>query len=632
MTWNFDYTIPSFIVLSFFLIYYFIKPNILVHSNKYFLALILLEMIGFISDIVSSYSDGHSQLFYRSFLVFLDGFYFTLFIIRHCIISLFFAALLKIDVKKDIPSLITLAISFIILVLILINPFTELLYKVTPEGKYLRTDKYIFIYIASFTTLLLDLYYIIKNINQFEKTELLSSFFSIFALLLGSTLKILFPKYLIIDMFFLFVIVALFLAFENPEIYLEKKTSLYNQKAFKDVINEYFFLKKKVALISFYIKNYPEKREIYGSQQTDMALKEIGKYFKSTFKNKKLFYLRNGRFTIVDNNTKDFPYLRAKVIERFKQPWDIELAKIHLSIAIIDMGTEIKINRVEDIYSCFRIAFEEIKNIPDNHLTIDKKTFQEINHNTMVQKALNKALLDDELKLYLQPIIDSETRKIIAAEALVRIEDEKLGLIPPVEFITMAEKNGSIEQLGDQILNKVCKFIKTTGINKQGIEWINVNLSPIQCQNTNLPEKIDEITNVYTIPHENIHLEITEDSMIDTQILQKQMNLLITNGYNFSLDDFGTGFSNITRLKKFPFDNIKIDMTIVRDHFQSPDLILPSIVQALTDRGLSVTAEGVETKEMADGLQKMGCKYLQGYYFSKPIPCNEFEKLVKANS
>ena len=629
MNWNFNYAIPSFIVLSFFVIYYFIKPNILVRSNKYFLTLIIFEILGFLSDVISSYLDGYSTLFNRNWLIFLNASYFIIYIIRYFIVSLFFASVLKIRIKKDIPTIITAIIIFIILFLIIINPFTEFLYFLDSNEKYFRAKNYLLIYYAAFSTLILDLYYIIRYRKKLEKKEIVSSIFTIIALLSGSLLKIFFVRYLLLDMFFLFVIVALFLTFENPEIYIERKTGLYNKKAFNDITMEYFFKNKKFAIITFFIKNYSEVREIYGASQIDFALREIGKYFSITYPKKKIFYLRNGLFSIFESNSKDFELIRENTTRRFKRAWTVKNSQIHLKVATVELDEDVKINAIDDIYSCLKMGFYESKNSFDNHIKIDKTSINEIAYNSKVSKALNKSLLNDDLQLYLQPIVDSKSRKIIAAEALVRLYDEELGLITPGEFIKMAEKNGSIEQLGDQILNKVCIFLKESEVNKYGIKWINVNLSPIQCQNNQLPEKIDSIIDMHTIQHDFIHLEITEDSMIDSQTLKRQMNILITDGYDFSLDDFGTGFSNITRLQNFPFNNIKLDMSIVHEHFKSPDNILPSIVQAFISRGLSVTAEGVETKEMADGLEKMGCAYLQGYYFSKPIPYFEFENLIK---
>ena len=216
--------------------------------------------------------------------------------------------------------------------------------------------------------------------------------------------------------------------------------------------------------------------------------------------------------------------------------------------------------------------------------------------------------------------MNAKTRKVEGAEALVRILDDKLGLIPPSEFINIAENNGGIELLGQQVLNKVCIFLKKGIAQQYGIKWINVNLSPIQCQNSDIIDQIQHITSKNGIDHSLIHLEITEESIVDTDILKDQMDTLVKDGFKLALDDFGSGFSNVNRVKRYPFHTIKLDMAIVRAHTYDPDGILPSVVKSFTDKGLSITAEGIETEEIAKVITDMGCNYLQGYLFSKPIP------------
>ena len=117
--------------------------------------------------------------------------------------------------------------------------------------------------------------------------------------------------------------------------------------------------------------------------------------------------------------------------------------------------------------------------------------------------------------------------------------------------------------------------------------------------------------------------------MVDEILLKKQMDALVSKGFVFALDDYGNGFSNIIRVKNLPFSNIKIDKQVVRDHFQNPDNILPATVKMFTERGQTVTAEGVETEEMAELLRDMGCTHLQGFFYSTPLPIEEFETLVK---
>ena len=628
MSWNFDYIFPTVIVFVFFLSFYFLKPIFLTHSNRRFFALLLSEIVAFILELITCLMDKECGEYNISFVYFINTLSFLTFFLRYALVAFYLASICGVNIRKDFPSLCTWGITVVTVVLVITAPTTELIYYYDNNGCYQRSFTFFIFYVACCIPLLLSVYYIFRFGAKAEKVERLGCFLAIITLIVSCIFKVVLGNYLITDAFFAFVLMGLFFIFENPDILIDRRTGLLNFSAFQKIISEYITGKRKYSILSFSINNYSEKRQIYCSMQSELALKEIGKFFLSLSHYRKCFYLRNGNFVIVDKTDKKFNELKEIVQHRFEQPWVVNEASIDLDIITIDMSDDVSLSTFDDISAGFGYSFADAKKANLKNITITKDSFVKINRRAKVSIALNKALLEDSLQVYLQPIVDANTRKIVAAEALVRIHDEELGIIPPVEFISMAEKNGSIEKLGEQVLNKVCIFLKESEIYKKGIQWINVNLSPIQCQNKDLTTKIDLITNNNTIDHKYIHLEITEESIIDSEVLKTQMTNLIMDGYKFSLDDFGSGFSNVTRVQRFPFNNIKLDMSVVQEHTKNPDEILPSVVKSFNNRGLSVTAEGVETKEVADMLTDMGCTYLQGYYFSKPIPTKDFEKLI----
>ena len=170
----------------------------------------------------------------------------------------------------------------------------------------------------------------------------------------------------------------------------------------------------------------------------------------------------------------------------------------------------------------------------------------------------------------------------------------------------------------------MCEFIRDNDMEKIGIKWINVNLSPVQFMSRDIPSTFSEILQEYGVDESMIHLEITEQSMIDFSLLRDQITGLHKNGFEFSLDDYGSGYSNLSRVRQYPFTNIKIDMEVVHNYCQDRDPLLPALVQGFKEMNLSITAEGIETREMAEILKGIGCDYLQGYYFSRPVPMSEF--------
>ena len=176
------------------------------------------------------------------------------------------------------------------------------------------------------------------------------------------------------------------------------------------------------------------------------------------------------------------------------------------------------------------------------------------------------------------------------------------------------------------MFEKTCQFIQQNDIKAMGLSWINVNLSPIQFLRRDLNKRFTTILNKYKIDPETIHLEITEESMIDFDLLQAQMQTMKESGFRFVLDDYCLGYSNVARMKKCPFINIKLDMEFVWDYFKEKDKILPTLVQTIKLMGFTITAEGIESLEMADAMRDIGCDYLQGFVFSKPLSVDEFSQ------
>ncbi len=230
------------------------------------------------------------------------------------------------------------------------------------------------------------------------------------------------------------------------------------------------------------------------------------------------------------------------------------------------------------------------------------------------------------MRMYLQPIVEAKTGKVVGAEALMRLVDEEGNILYPDTFIPIAETNGKINELGTNIYTCACDCFSKYN-EDIGLEWVNVNLSPIQCLNPGLPALFESIARKHMVSMENIHLEITEESMISTDRLIEFMEDMEKRGFRFSLDDYGSGYSNILRMKNLPFLNLKLDKKLIWEHFKSPDKTLPTVIRGLKNMGYTITAEGVETEEMVRELSHLGVDFLQGYYFSKPIPAEEFVEI-----
>ena len=612
-------------ILIIFLLFYFLKPKLSTRTNITFVLLLFSEIFTTLLQLITQGGNYSLVSYSNTIFIILECVFAAMFLARSFFLFYFFISLCEVKVtplRKKL--LIVTNISFVLLIIASSVCFVLNYYDIYP-----------FSVIIVFTLIpclfyVHSLFFVLKKNKAVGARWLVSSALCIITLITAEIFSGIFDNYIPINLVWLFVIIILFLSFENPDNHIDARTGFFIRQAFHTYIRENRRLNRESYYVGFVIKNYIEKRMIYGEVQMDQGLTEIGKCLKNHFPHHKWFYLRDGHFIVVCKDNKDADIIKKFLKDRFSFIWKTESAKLYLNISMIELVPEISIKSSDTLLDGLRIAFADAEALADGEvLYINQAIFDEMGRRSKVRKVLDSALQNNGIQLYLQPIIDSKSRKIIAAEALSRLYDEELGVIPPVDFIDLAEKNGNIETLGEQILQKTCEFITNNDIQKLGLQWINVNLSPVQCQNSDLPERISAITKRYSVSANHIHLEVTEESMIDVHILSRQMKNLISYGYDISLDDYGSGFSNIVRVKRFPFNNIKLDMGIVWEHFKQPDNILPSIVGIFKERGLSVTAEGVETKDMADALQNMGCTYLQGFYFSKPVPASEFLELVR---
>jgi diguanylate cyclase (GGDEF)-like protein/PAS domain S-box-containing protein len=250
-----------------------------------------------------------------------------------------------------------------------------------------------------------------------------------------------------------------------------------------------------------------------------------------------------------------------------------------------------------------------------------------------LETRLRHAISANQLRVYYQPQIDIASGRIIGAEALVRWQDPERGLIPPLQFIPLAEETGLINAIGEWVLKETCM---------QGVRWIEtglpfltlaVNLSPHQFQRGNIVELVSKVLAETGFPACRLELELTESALMEQEEeAVKMLHLLRAQDIRLAIDDFGTGYSSLSYLKRFPLDILKIDKSFVDDiPFHQDDMEIAATIIAMGHTlGFKVLAEGVETAEQLEFLRAKGCDLYQGYLTSRPVPAEEFEKVLSA--
>ncbi len=624
--WNFSFIIPTLLVLMTILMFFFSLPRLPINRNRYFVQMILIETLTVIFDMASSYADNNYRVLPAGVVNVLNMAYFVTFFMRAFVMFKFTAGVLGVTIGASAAVKQILRGPYYVGVLASVcSLFNGMIFYIDKRG-YHPGAFYNLLYFCGFFYVFLSFFAMTRHHRKLSgRRESYSIILYNMFILTGMVARLLFPTYLLLDTFVLMSVIVVYLAFENPEYYLELKSAVFNSRALREYIEEHTGRLSGKRCLGIVVHKYHDMRDIYGAHQTDVALNIIGRYILQLFPNGLTFYYRKGRFVLVGDRDADFEGISMTLAERFKKPWVSKEAEVFFDagLAIIDLNNAVDSTDVilNTISKALAAADALDSSTP---VIVNENELVRTENEMKVKRILENAIENNTVEVFLQPLIDAETGRVVGAESLCRLRDAKGGLIPPASFIEIAENNGRINELGEQVFEKTCRFIRESDLKRMGVEWINVNLSPVQFLRRDLAERFFAITRKYCISPEKIHLEITEQSMVDDAFLKQQIHAFGEKGFKFVLDDYGTGYSNLARLKKYPFINIKLDMSLVRDYYREPDQILPTMIQAFKQMGFGITSEGVEDDGMATVMKKIGCDYLQGYFYSKPIPTDEF--------
>ena len=621
--WNYSFILPSAMIMLLLTIYYFRRPRLPLHMNKIFLSLLLIDAMTLLVDYVATRLDENWTEFSLAAGYSVNLAFFALYLARIYWFFLFFLDIFENHVR--LPGWIRRfgpAVFVLSELIAFSSPVTHAVFSFDAEG-YHGGPLYPVLYVCFFFYLIAGAALLFFYRRQLPM-PVRSGLSGVIGLLLaGNIVRMLMPQLLVMNTFCLMAILAIYLSFENPDLFLSDRGKAFNTRGFELLLREWS-RRRDCRVLAFAIRNYSETRGMYGGLQMDKSIGMINAFLYESFPECLNFYLRNGAFAIVGSESMDCRAMCDVISRRFQQPWEAADTEMVMRPAFVEVDLEANSAMIDRIHSMLLLALDNAGAAEYHEDSVAPVSIHAIDRYLEEKRAMETAIENGGLEVFLQPLVESASGRVIAAEALARLRTKEGKLIPPAEFIPLAEKDGSIIALGEEVLRQTCRFIRDHEPGKMGLQWINVNLSPCQCMNKDLAESFRMILKETGVAAELIHLELTEQSIIDYSMLKNQISALQEIGFQFALDDYGSGYSNLTRVKQYPFKNIKVDMEVVRNYFRDRDPLLPTLIRAFKQMEFSITAEGIETEEMAELMTGIGCDYLQGYYFSRPIPMDEF--------
>jgi len=413
-------------------------------------------------------------------------------------------------------------------------------------------------------------------------------------------------------------------------------TGLPNETYFTEVLTAAIETgKQPFAVLQADIERLSEINDFLGFLHGDQLLLAFGSRLRAAAPAGALVArLRGDEFAILlpDSQAKEAIDMVALLEDMLVQPFPIADIPLDVTATIGVALFPEHGSTPHDLFRHMDIAMHEAKKQGRRHVVFDQARYQERDqtHRLTIAGELRHAIDGGDLLLYLQPKVEFATGRVCGAEGLVRWKHAERGLIPPGEFIGLAEHTGLIKPLTEWVIETALRLIK--GWEPQGFALpIAVNLSARNLRDESLLEKIRQLRTTWGVADGLLELEITESAVMeDAQFALRVLNSLREDGIALYIDDFGTGYSSLSYLQKLPVEYIKIDQSFVRDMSISKDssLIVRSTIDLVHDLGRKTVAEGIETLDHWNRLAALGCDVAQGYFIARPMPAEDFPRWV----
>jgi diguanylate cyclase (GGDEF)-like protein len=430
------------------------------------------------------------------------------------------------------------------------------------------------------------------------------------------------------------------------QAFYDELTQLPNRRLFMDRLQQVYLSTGRIdrtnALLFIDLDNFKTLNDTLGHYVGDLLLQQVAQRLESCVRNNDTVARLGGdEFMVLLENLSGQPMeasaqteiVSEKILAAVIQPYVLDMYEYNCTASIGVTLFKGRSLTPEELMKQADIAMYQAKKAGRNAVRFfDEKVQEVITNRFLLEGELRKALDHHQFHLYYQLQVDFSNRPI-GAEVLIRWIHPLRGIVPPIEFIPLAEEIGLILPIGHWVLDRACAQIKLWEQDALTSDLVlAVNVSAKQFRQFDFAHQVQDSVQRHAINPKHLKLELTEGMLLDSiEETIVTMDLLSEFGVQFSLDDFGTGYSSLQYFKRLPLDQLKIDQSFVRDltSNNSDMAIVRTIIAMAKSMGLAIIAEGVETEGQREFLLNNGCLNYQGYLFSKPLPIEQFEDLLR---
>lgn len=605
-------------------------------SNQVYLGMIVCTFMSCVMHVFAiktlPYADSLplavNYVIHISYLIFYD--------IEAVLYMMYVIALTKRNKMSKANTIFTFSVIVAEVILLVTTPFTKLIIYFDEKMMYCHGPLFLAYPVVAG---LLMVYSTVMFVNYRRKLSVMQviavATFAVF--MIGAALLQLFIPDQVVGNFAVSLSLVMFLIIlQNPDDFTDKAADCYNYDAFYLSVEERINKTRPftVAAIRFDGLNYING--LFRVGERGAAAKSIAAMLQAEFHTQEIYHLGNCEFALFTNDRQGLTedHLTTHIKELFGGTVSVCGIEASLTPKICLVRYPDFAASAEDVRDSIEYTLRSTKKAEGSVFVATTESITAKKREMRILSTIKNSIVNRSFEMYYQPIYASAEHGFVCSEALIRMRDEELGFVSPEEFIPLAESNGMIIEIGEIAFRKVCEFMKSGRAQALGVEYIEVNLSALQCVQDQLADRLMEIMEEYGIDPEQINFEITETAgLANYDVLLRNMKSLISHGVTFSMDDYGTGFSTANYLITLPTDIVKIDKSILWPAMENQEafVILRHTVEMLRSLSKKIVVEGVENAEMAKLLIDMGCDYLQGYYYSKPVPAEDYVAFLQKN-
>ena len=608
-----------------------IHSNMVKPQTRVYLSMLYILIVTSVCDMLSSYMAPLSIHSHGARIIMFASDY--IYFIMHNMMSFFmcyytfFATQTFTKMRRKVQYAFTIPFA-ISEFLVITNPILHLSWYYDDMFRFQRGTGEYSIYISGLIYYLIGFYYLFFRWYAITRKRRIMITIAFAITAIGAIVQFFIPKFDIELFFETITLMGIMLSVEYDDDRVDMVTKTYNRDAFIQDLTYFYDTNTHFYAVLLKITNFETYQKMPDAYDADELVSNIADGLRQIFPLFTIYRVTPSSFVIAVLN-KDEEYadeLSLRVKEMLDSGLNFEKKDDRIKGAVMLAEAPEEIVSVRDMLLMCEMEFKKIH----QDKVMKRGDLKEFFDMAGIERAIREGINEHNFEVFYQLVYTTKGHKIHSAEALVRLKDPKLSELLPKAFIPAAERNGMIDVIGEFVLHEVCRFIKSGVPDRLGMKYININLSVLQCMQPHFVERIKKIVNDEGVEPSRINLEITESiAAVDYEYLASVMRECKELGFLFSMEGYGSGYSNMNAVFSLDFDEIKLDKTMLWESEKSEygRIILENSIRMIHDMKRPVVAVGVESREHIEKLEKLDVEYLQGFYFSRPESVNVIENM-----